>query len=299
MAYCIRGNKSVQTSVRKVALEQIDKAIGEIANEMLDRHEAVHQVRKRCKKLRGLIRLVRPNFADYQQENEYFRDAARELSYVRDAQSIVECFHALIERFGDQIDRDAFAPVRDELVLRRQRIADDKAGLNKRLEKFLSQMHEARGRAARWKVNNDGFVAVAGGLEENFRRGRKALQDAYENPSTESFHEWRKRVKYHWCHARLLRRIWPDLMSVWCATADQLSELLGDVHDLAVFRQTLFDDPKCFGSEADRQVLIGLIDRRRAELQTEARPLGGRLFAGKPKHLRSQFGGYWKSWQVR
>jgi hypothetical protein len=49
----------------------------------------VHQVRKLCKKLRGLIRLVRPEFDNFQKEDEFFRDAARELSYVRDAQSII------------------------------------------------------------------------------------------------------------------------------------------------------------------------------------------------------------------
>lgn len=37
-------------AVPKVGV-QIDKAIGELRDEELDRHEAVHQVRKRCKKL--------------------------------------------------------------------------------------------------------------------------------------------------------------------------------------------------------------------------------------------------------
>lgn len=299
MAYRFRRNKSVQKNVRKVALEQIDKAIGEILDEKLDRHETVHQVRKRCKKLRGLIRLVRPEFGDYQQENEFFRDAARKLSYVRDAQSIIKCFDGLVGHFQDQIDEGAFAPVREELTARRQRIADDKVGLDNQLDEFLAKLREARGRAAQWKISDNGFTAVEGGLAKTYRRGRKALRKAYKNPSTEKFHEWRKRVKYHWYHARLLRRIWPDMMNVWRGATDQLSDLLGDDHDLAVFRQTLQDDPDRFGSESDLQVLIGLIDRRRAELQAKARPLGEWLFAEEPKHFSSRWGRYWETWQAR
>lgn len=298
MAYRIRRKKSVQKSVRKVALEQIDKAIGEILDEKLDRHGTVHQVRKRCKKIRGLIRLVRPVFDDYQEENEFFREAARELSFVRDAQSIIECFDGLMEHFQDHVNQEAIASVPEELAERRQKIADDKVGLENKLDEFLAKMREARRRAAKWKINDDGFSAVKGGLAKTYRRGRKASRKAYRNPSTENFHEWRKRVKYHWYHARLLRRIWPDMMSVWRGATDQLSDLLGDDHDLAVFRQTLLDDPDRFGSESDLQVIIGLIDRRRAELQAKALPLGKRLFAEKPKRLNSRLNSYWETWKT-
>jgi CHAD domain-containing protein len=297
MAYRIRRKKTVQKSIRKVALEQIDKAIGEISDDSLDRHEAVHQVRKRCKKVRGLIRLVRPQFDDYQRENGFFRDAARALSYVRDAQSIIECFRALIGRFEDQVDQAAFAKIDEELARRRQIVADDKVGLTEKLDDLLDAMRAARRRAEQWKINDDGFSAVEGGLARTYRRGRKAFRNAYQNPNTENFHEWRKRVKYHWYHVRLLRRIWPDMMSTWRTATGRLSDLLGDDHDLAVFRQTLLASPDRFGGDSDLQVLIGLIDRRRTELQTEARPLGERIFAESPKQLRARFGNYWRTWK--
>lgn len=298
MAYRIRRKKSVQKSVRKVAREQIDNAIGEILDENLDRHEAVHQVRKRCKKLRGLIRLVRPVFDDFQRENEFFRDAARELSYVRNAQSSIECFDDLIDHFQDQVGDDAFASIREELADRRQTIAEDKVGLQNKLDEFLAEMREARQRVDRWQINDNGFSAVSGGLMKTYRRCRKAFRKAYEKPTTENFHEWRKRAKYHWYHARLLRRIWPDMMNVQRNAAHDLSDLLGDDHDLDVFRETLLDDPHRFGNQWDLQAIIGLIDRRRAELQAVARPLGKRLLAEKPKQLAARFRAYWETWKA-
>lgn len=297
MAYRIRRKKAVQKSVRKVAREQIDRAIGEILDDSLDRHEAVHQVRKRCKKLRGLIRLVRPEFDDFQRENTFFRDAARKLSYVRDAQSAIECFDELIDHFHDQVDQHAFASVREQLAARRQEIADDRVGLDDRLDEFLAGMREARQRAGSWKIDTGGFSALAGGLSKTYGRGRAALEDAYDHPSTENFHEWRKRVKYHWYHARLLRRTWSDAMEVHVRAADDLAGLLGGDHDLAVLRSTVLDEPDAFGNTTDVQAFIGLIDRRRAELQSEARPQGERLFAEKPNRFAARLRKYWNTWR--
>ncbi len=62
----------------------------------------------------------------------------------------------------------------------------------------------------------------------------------------------------------------PTMLKMWRKATDELSDLLGTDHDLAVFRQTLSGDLDRFGRESDRQVLIGLIDRRRAELQATA-----------------------------
>ncbi len=121
---------------------------------------------------------------------------------------------------------------------------------------------------------------------------------AYLSPSTESFREWQKREKDHWYHARLLQRIWPELMSVWRGASEQLSDLLGKDHDLAVFRQTMLDAPDRFDSELGLQTLIGLVDRRRAELQTHAQPLGQRLFAEKPNRLCSRMASYWDTWKA-
>jgi hypothetical protein len=97
---------------------------------------------------------------------------------------------------------------------------------------------------------------------------------------------------------RLLRRIWPDMIRLHRGSADKLSDLLGDDHDFAVFRQTLLDDAGKFVSETDVHALLGLIDRRRAELHAAARPLGERLFAEKPKCLAARFQCYWKTWKT-
>jgi hypothetical protein len=97
---------------------------------------------------------------------------------------------------------------------------------------------------ARGRSRTTEFSAVAGGLCKTYGRGRNALHAAYAEPSDESFHEFRKRAKYHWYHLRLLRRIWRDMLGVQREAADELSDLLGDDHDLAVLRNTLLAEPE-------------------------------------------------------
>jgi hypothetical protein len=297
MTYRLRRRQRVQKSVRLIAGEQIDKAIAEVNDAELDRHETVHQVRKRCKKLRALVRIVRPQFAGYARENAFFRDAARELSYLRDAQSVVECFDALMKHNGDRVDGARFVAIRMELVDRRARLAEDVTGLDARLGAFLRQMHDARARVDLWKIDGDGFSAVRGGLSKTYQRGRKALRKVLADPTTENLHEWRKRVKYHWYHERLLRPIWPAMMRAERQLADELADLLGDDHDLAVLQHTVDGEPDRFGEERDRQALAGLINQRREQLQAEARLLGKRLFAERTGARARRFKRYWQVWQ--
>jgi CHAD domain-containing protein len=89
---------------------------------------------------------------------------------------------------------------------------------------------------AAWKLAACGFEAIQAGLLKSYADGRKALHRAYETSRPKDFHEWRKRVKYHRYHLRLLRNLWPRVMRAWRREVVTLSELLGKEHDLAVKR---------------------------------------------------------------
>ena len=117
MAYRFeRDFATIQDGVRQIAVELIDDAIDCAGGKGKDVDATVHALRKSCKKLRGLIRLVRPAFDDYQAENAAFRDAARNLSSLRDGGVLIETYDDLLERYNDQIERPRFAPIRRRLT---------------------------------------------------------------------------------------------------------------------------------------------------------------------------------------
>src|SRR4029079_11449710 len=120
---------------------------------------------------------------------------------------------------------------------------------------------------------------VTPGLERSYRRARRAFSAAYRNPSDEAFHEWRKGAQAHWRQMTLLSRAWPDYLGARAAEARNLSQLLGDDHDLEVLVAFVPSEP----GAAMRGEQAALIERaarqRQGELRLTARPYGERLFA--------------------
>jgi CHAD domain-containing protein len=298
MGYHIRRDEDVRDALRRVAAEQIDRGIREIENPTIDRHEVVHSLRKRCKKLRGLLRLFRPLLEQvFEQENAFFRDLARGLSFVRDAQALIEAYHGLLVEFSDQVDPVQLSPLGNQLTHSLEEAAGNATQMSARLESVAEQLNQARQRVAVWNVHAEGFEAVAPGLIKNYRQSRKSMRRAYAESRSEDFHEWRKRVKYHWHHARLLRNISPRLLKPHRRMADELGQWLGQEHDLAVLNNRILQDPQGFGTAEQRELAMNLIAQRQEHLRMRAKWLGQRLFAEKSRRLAIRWGVYWQTWQ--
>ena len=79
MAYRLNLSDDLAGSVRRAATEQLDGAIEQLADGRDDPVEAVHDVRKRLKKTRSLLRLARPSMRsrDHRRENRALRDRGR------------------------------------------------------------------------------------------------------------------------------------------------------------------------------------------------------------------------------
>lgn len=298
MSYRLNRSESVMDGVRRIAREQLEKAANEIQNEEMDRHESVHQVRKRFKKVRGLIRLVRPAFEKtYQRENANFRDAGRELSAVRDAQSLIEAFDRLIVQ-PDENAEPAFPGIRNQLVERRQKIAGEQADLSEKLTVLSQDIQQAIERTGTWKLNEKGFDAIEGGFEKTYDRGRRAMEKAARKKADfDDFHEWRKRVKYHWYHCRLLQNLWKPLMKARRDEAKHLADLLGDDHDYSLLDLLLKQEANEFPCPQEVAEFREVIAKSQQSIRREAFLVGQRLYADKPKHLCRRLDSWWSIWR--
>lgn len=300
MAFALHRDSSVETSLIRIAREQITSAIAEAGDCRADRHETVHQLRKRCKKLRALIRLVRPALGDtYRRENACFRDAARLLAAARDAQAQVECLDKLAASVDGGDGAALAGEIRDRLLERRDQLVGADARLDATLEGFVAIMQDAHERAGNWRLSGEpagSFAPVAAGLKRNYRRGRKAMTAAYTTPCDERFHEWRKATKYHAHHLQILRPLWRPVLQAEQAEADVLAGLLGDEHDLALLAATLRAAPAGYADAGELEAAVKLMERRRRSLQRRARVIGARLFAEPPGALTERFTAYWNAW---
>jgi len=281
MAYRLLGHESIEEFLKRVASEQVAKAIEDLDDleGADDLHEAVHEFRKRCKKIRGLIRLVRPGFPDYAAENAWFRDLAGELSALRDATSVQESVAALAKHYADDLDDDAFAGIHAWLGKRRETMTEARDAREK-VEVIRAELPEALARIEDWRLDSSGADALEAGLAKTYKRAHRAMAVAADDGTSRDFHEWRKRVKYHRYHLRLLTPIWPKVTKARYKETKHLSDLLGDDHDLAVLRATLEEERG--GAVDERAALIALSRRRSAGLRAEAWSLGRRLFVEGP-----------------
>ncbi len=278
--YHLTAGEPVADGVRAVAKDQLDRALGFLDDEDVDAHESVHEARKRCKKVRALLRLVRDDVPDtYQAYNSELRDIARLVSDERDAAAHVEAHDLLIGVLGEDV-LAAYAGVRAALVAYRDGEVLER--IRERLPEVREQLATVRWNVDGWELpEGDAVGVLRQGYERTYRRARRRWQEAAEQPSTHVWHEWRKRVKYNRHHTNLLQQAWPAVMELREDLCHDLTDRLGDDNDLAELREALVEQPKVELGDDVLAGYVGLIDGVRAQLQHDALPLAARLY-GQP-----------------
>lgn len=297
MPYRISQGEKTQDAIRRIASEELDRAITDLTDGLkADPVDAVHDARKALKKERALLRLARGTMkpAARRRENAALRDAGRRLSGVRDADVMVEALDELSERYAGQLPQNTFDAIHRHLGAggedARRSVMD--SGLTGQVSEELRAL---RVRTTQWPLRATGWKALEPGLLYSYSQGRRAFRRARRRPTVERLHEWRKRAKDHWYHLRMLEPIASHTIKGQAKLAHQLSDLLGDDHDLAVLRQTLLDAAPALAVDLDS--VIGLIDHRRGELQGRAMFLGERLYAEKSAAFRRRLRSYWRAWR--
>ena len=281
-AYRLKAGEPLPEGIVRITHGRIDNALDELRGTSDSTpEEAVHETRKDLKKLRALLRMMRAELGEntFARENACFRDAARELAGTRDSDVMLETLGALELPPGVGFDlRKAIE------VERRQNGAGERVGAARDAVAILK---EARKRVDDWPLQRNSFDALAGGVDRAYRRGRRALKSARREPSVEALHEWRKRVKDLWYPHTLLRALWPPVMAAIGDEAHELSDRLGDDHDLAVLASWVSENAQA-GPD-----LFEAVERRRAKLQAEAFALGARVYAEKPRAFVGRLGRLW------
>lgn len=299
MSYVLQPQEQIGPGLRRIALDQLDHACESLTHPGQRPYEAIHDARKRFKKIRALLRLVRDEIGPdlYRQENVFYRDAGRRLAGVRESFVMIQTLDEVLAAYSGEIDGEAFRQTREQL-------SADHRELSRRImqeEEIPAQVAEliesGRRRLATLPIKRQTYEAIRPSLRRVYARGHKGLHKAYETPQPENFHEWRKRVKYIWYHVRLLDPLWPGLFPAWAEQLHDLSEYLGVAHDLAQLRATILERPELCADDEQRRLLLDLLERRRAELEATAHPLGRRIYSERPEAFVERMGGYWEVWQ--
>lgn len=294
--YVLVRDEPVGDAIRRVLIEQVDRAIDQLRDTKHKPATRIHDARKRFKEIRAVLRLVRDSLGDtFAIENVWFRDAGRDLGLLRDAEAMVEAAMKLRQQVRTIRDKALMTRVRRALARRR----DDALGpdIDARLANVAEQLPVAKARLANISSLDDRFSTIGGGLQRTYSDGRRAFRRSSIAPTPENVHEWRKRVKDHWYHVQLLADVWPDVMKPYGDVMASLSRALGDLHDLDVLRGLVDTQPSQFGSGASVQRLKRIIGTRRRQLLATAIEIGSRVYAEQPRAWLARVREYWRSWR--
>jgi CHAD domain-containing protein len=295
--YRLRRKETPVQGLRRIAQGRTRDALQQLRQESEeDTAAAVHEARKDLKKLRSVLRLVRDELGDdvYRRENTRFRDAGRELAGARDAEVKLETLQSLIARFDGRLTEDALAPFAKALEEERQRESrlDDRGVL----ERAVAEIEAGEAAVDDWPLRADDWSLIEPGLERAYRRGRDRFADVRKEASDEAVHEWRKRVKDLWYQLRIVRNAWPEVLDETADQAHELSDLLGDHHDLAVLRDDALERRELL-ADGELERVLAAISERQDELADKAISLGHRIYAEKPKAFVRRLQSYWQAWR--
>jgi hypothetical protein len=292
MAFRLTPGADIAQSAREIGREQLDRSLSRFSAKS-KKGNPVHETRKSMKRLRALLHLIKPAMrkADFRRDEARIKQIARSLSGVRDIQAMLETLVKLEASEPASAESPVMAALREHLGENRD--AAEKALTSASLAKTRKLLKEARKSFDELTLQKDDFDVLALTIRTDYRKARRSFERAYELGEDEVFHDWRKYVQRHWRQLLLIAPGWPRAIRPHIALARDLSEVLGDDHDLYVLIAYVDAQGSAFGSDEEVEWFIGLCRKRQADLRALARHMGTRLLAEKPSSLAARLRAYW------
>jgi CHAD domain-containing protein len=294
VAYRLEPGESVPEGLRRIARQELSSAAGGLRKATIrTRDDAIHEARKSVKKVRAILRLMRGELrGTYPMENRRLRDVARRLSVYRDGSVMIETLDQLGEHHKDDRSARALAAIRRSLLENKRR-QQRGSRMTNAMRRAGEALLAASARVNRWRLVMDGPVALAPGMETAYRRGRAGLAAARHHAQPEHCHEWRKRVKDHWYHLRLLENRWSAGTRAREGSLKELETWLGEHHNLEVLSTRLAADAVSRRKPKEAELCRELIAGLQRELRRKALALGQRLYSERPEVFRENLAELW------
>ena len=252
IAFTLKPGESVGAGLLRVvdALAQSVGARG--AAPTPGQGEAVHAIRITIKRLRAILRLVRPGIGEavFEQENARLRKAAHRLSLARDRQVARKTLLAL--SLSNKHEQEAAATVLAGL----EAATGPETSVEQAIGRVASDLEQTRRNLHRLRIAESDWNIIESGLRTVYRQGRERMMVALADGADEAFHKWRIRVKNLYYELQLLEPVWEKRTERILSLLEELQEKIGEDHDLVVLKSRLRKTPETFGSPDRVEYLI-------------------------------------------
>ncbi|MDX1699393.1 MAG: CHAD domain-containing protein, partial [Melioribacteraceae bacterium] len=217
---------------------------------------------------------------------------ARKLSGIRDQHAAVETLEKLQLKYKN---KPLYQDIKS-LILSIE-LTENKEESTRLIHEFKNDINSSFSRINTWEITSKGFDAISGGLRKTYTRGRNAMRQAFISPTAENYHEWRKRVKYHYYHLELLIPVWRRIVKAHTNEVHSLSEKLGYDHDLSLLSESLNSSSFKELDDKTNQKILDAVMKEQSKLRRDIGILGKKIYAEKPITLVTRYARWWDIWE--
>jgi CHAD domain-containing protein len=289
----LRADEPLGAGLQRITEELIESIADHNGAAQEEIGEHIHNVRTTIKRLRALLRLIRPITGDkfFDTENERLRRAARRLAVARDVEVARQTLKNLsVSGHSNRKAVGAALAGLEDRALPAQHV--DKA-----LKEVWSDLEQTKRSLRRRLMARREWQLIETGLRDVYRQSRKRMVSAFREGEDENFHKWRIRVKNLYYELEMLEPVWPKRIDKMTSRLAKLQDKIGLDHDVVVLKDLLRREPDAFGgSEAVEQVIRCLNDQSQ-KLRRASEPLGRRIFTEKPRRFVRKLGRRWTKWR--
>ncbi|WOI54557.1 CHAD domain-containing protein [Parvularcula sp. LCG005] len=264
----------VSLPVKKLARRQLSKVLADLDHPSRSDDRKAYLARRRLKKVRALIHLVEGSLVDFDEVDARLQGASRALSPLRDAGAAIEVLARLYPLLNGLLTTKTCVELHEAVVGQRIDLSDK--AIADAMASARASIQTVVGGIGNWSVTPDTHYTLLDGLRQTYRMARRRLRKAIRTGTDEDLHDWRRMVKYHRCHCRLMQERMPVITDTRRHSLAEVSRLLGHHQDLIVLEEVL-------AAAGMKTAISGFIEGEKAGLRERALKIGAPLFDSKPK----------------
>ncbi len=302
------GDEPLPLGLRRITLHQLDSAVAGLRSAAIEGgdHRAISIALERT---RAVLRVVRTWIGE-----DVFRTEDAVLAYALDAfdeasTAASRLSHATAAgpaMLGEVVAAELTSTLADEhdLVLART-LANRQYTTD-----LVMTVSTSRSRFASWPVHPgltdetrsrvpipDAFSSIGGGLEESYRFGKRAFEEALDKPLPQQLVHWRGEARYLRHQVELIHLAWPEVLGGLIATLEMLDETLSTERALGDLAWRITTPPSPLVDEAAQHTMVLELERRRFRLRRRAFDIGRRIYLEDPELFLGRLSGYWMAWR--
>ncbi len=291
--FSITNNEEVSVAANRVLSEQYDLII-DACNNQEDIHESIHDVRRSYKRIRAVLRLMKPDIPmdAYNRENKLLRDLSRKFSGARNLHVFAEEFDNIIAAGILKLPEAIVKEIRQ--FFREKENSAVKLLLNLDMFSVIGKKNEeAKERVAAIDFSSLGAHTIYKGVSNVFAWGQKQMIHSQQFPTDDNLHEMRKRVKSLMYVVRLIKDVSPVFFNGYYKGLKTASLALGEDHNMAEMVNYIDTIAEQLIPLTEKQKIHEYIISQRQQIQVDVWPLIAKLYTGQAGEFSKRIKAYW------